>query len=84
MMGNVDIIGFGMDFCEMDLWWLMCCKKRKGRPRSKVNWYELNPSEEKRVLAEVYGINVISDTGVYKHFYNKIADDNQSVSKKYC
>ena len=74
LMGNIDIVGFGMDFSEVDIWWLICSKKRNGNPGSRVTWYELNPSEEKRTMAEAYGISVISDKGLYKHFYNKIAD----------
>ena len=79
LMGNIDVIGFGLDFCEMDIWWLLCSKKRNGNSNPKINWYELNPSEEKRVMAEVYGINVIRDIDNYKTFYKRIADNNQLV-----
>ena len=77
LMGDVDIIGFGMDFCETDIWWLICSKKRNDESGSRINWYELSPSVEKRAMAEVYGINVISDTDIYKQFYTRIANNNQ-------
>ena len=77
LMGNLDIIGFGMDFCETDIWWLIANKKRNGESRSRINWYELNPSEEKKAMAEVYRINVISDADIYKCFYTGIVDKNR-------
>lgn len=57
MMGNVHILGLGMDFTENDLWWLVCCKKRHF-PNSRIYFYEPaeNISPEKRMMMECYGI----------------------------
>ena len=33
VLGNVNILGLGMDFSELDLWWLLNRKKRESAAR---------------------------------------------------
>lgn len=71
---NVHILGFGLDFSEADIWWLICCKKRNFHD-TKIYYYE--PKEKitkaKMALLKSYGIEVVVDIpfdGEYKHFYS--------------
>lgn len=64
-----------MSMCEMDLWWLMNCKKRNGR--GQITFIEPYISEEKRLLAEAYGVKVISPkvgAGGFPEYYSHILE----------
>ncbi len=62
MLGNVYIVGLGLDPAEADLWWLINCKKRHKNDLcgGEIHWFEPNlDSKEffaKKALAEAYGI----------------------------
>ena len=77
MLCDVHIIGFSMDLAEVDLWWLLCCKKRHF-PDSKVYFYEPDGKyifqSEKELLMKAYGVKIITEeefTGDYREFYLK-------------
>lgn len=73
LFGDVYIVGLGLDFSEMDLWWLINCKKRNGI--GKVYFYEPNLSMEKKVLIEAYGVENISlevEDDNYKGYYKQV------------
>lgn len=59
LAGDVYMLGFGMDLCEIDLWWLACCKKRHF-PESRIYFFEPaeNISPQKRLLMQTYGIEI--------------------------
>ena len=57
MLGNVYIIGLGMDLSELDLWWLVNCKKRH-YPDTKVTLFKPDISPEQKLLADAYDIVV--------------------------
>lgn len=44
ILGDVYILGFGMGFSEMDLWWLLNRKAREKTPNGKVYFYEAEPA----------------------------------------
>ena len=70
MVGEVHIVGLGMALSEMDLWWLVNCKKRHF-PDTKVYLYKPDIRLEERLLAEVYGV-VVETNGPsddYKKYY---------------
>lgn len=71
LMGEVYIVGLGMALSEMDLWWLVNCKKRHF-PDSKVILYKPDIKPEEKMLAEAYGVIVNSNgfTGDYKDYYS--------------
>lgn len=67
MLGDVYIVGLGLDFSEMDLWWLINCKQRnqKKLDAGNIYWLEPNLNQDKnygkKTLADLYGINVITE-----------------------
>lgn len=71
LMGEVHIVGLGMALSEMDLWWLVNCKKRHF-PDSNVILYKPDIKPEEKLLAEAYGVTVNTDgnTGNYKAYYS--------------
>ncbi len=83
ILGDVYSLGFGFDTSEMDLWWLLCRKKRERAPHGDL-WFfepERKSMETKRALLEAYHAKCIS-LGVkepgeeeYKHFYEMAVKD---------
>ena len=71
MLGDVYIVGLGMALSELDLWWLVNCKKRHF-PSRKVILYKPDIKPEEKLLAEAYGVTVNADgfTGDYKAYYS--------------
>lgn len=79
MYGDVYIFGFGLDFSELDLWWLINCKKRN-HFGGDIYYIEPNLDEEKnvgkRMLLETYGVKIITEpVKDYKEYYEKMADE---------
>lgn len=61
IMGNVYILGFGFDFSELDLWWLINRKKReRTEPHGKVIFYEPESTNyaSKYALLSAYGVEI--------------------------
>ncbi len=58
LMGDVHILGFGMDPAEFELWWLACCKQRNF-PDSKIYYYTRGIAPEKKLLMCAYGIEIV-------------------------
>lgn len=54
LFGNVFIVGQGMDQSEMDLWWLMDCKRLYGKGTVVLYKPEMHP--EQVMLAEACGV----------------------------
>ena len=69
MLGDIHIIGLGMSLSEMDLWWLINCKKRNF-PDRKVILYKPDIKPEEKLLAEAYGMIVETNgfTGDYQTY----------------
>jgi hypothetical protein len=82
LIGNVYIVGFGMNPSEMDLWWLINCKKRHFKDSSKAFFYEPNLYTKKqypvKVLAEIFDMR-IKDYQIkgkeYRQFYERLVTD---------
>lgn len=82
LFGDVTILGLGMSMCEMDLWWLMNCKKRNGR--GKITYIEPNVSNDKKLLAKAYGVEVITPEvgeGGYPEYYARILESLKDGGK---
>jgi hypothetical protein len=60
MLGDVYILGLGMDLSELDLWWLVNCKKRHFSD-TQVVLYKPDLKTEERLLAEAYGVKIVTD-----------------------
>lgn len=70
ILGDVYILGFGMDFSELDLWWLINRKKREHTSDTHVYYYDfatrdLNEKHEllKLMGAEVYTFGIEFPSG---------------------
>ena len=72
LFGDIFIVGQGMDQSELDLWWLMDCKKRNGK--GEVFLYKPDMPDAQRMLAEVCGVNVrtCSKPTDYVEYYKKV------------
>lgn len=82
LIGNVYIIGLGLDPAELDLWWLLNCKQYRFPNAGKVYWYEPNLEKDekaqvKKILAETYGVNVITRriNSNYQKYYKETAEE---------
>lgn len=75
LLGDVYIVGFGMSLSELDLWWLVNCKKRHF-PNTQVILYKPDIHPEEKLLAEAYGIKVESwgDTSDYMAYYHCLCE----------
>lgn len=63
ILGDIYILGFGMDFSEFDLWWLLNRKKREKADHGKVWFYTpISKTEEEREryeLLKLLDVNVV-------------------------
>lgn len=83
LLGNVYIIGLGMDLSEMDLWWLVNCKKRNF-PGGKTVLFKHDINTEERLLAETYGVEVVTEGFInndYKNYYKWVVNEIKERGK---
>jgi hypothetical protein len=80
MLGDVHIVGLGMALSELDLWWLINCKKRHF-PDRQVILYKPDIKPEEKLLAEAYSVTVNTDgfTGDYKAYYNWLCTELERI-----
>ena len=76
MLGDIRIVGLSMALSELDLWWLINCKKRHF-PNTKVTLYKTDIKPAEKLLAEAYGVTVCTDgfTGDYKAYYRWLCEE---------
>ena len=64
LFGDVYILGFGCDFSEMDIWWLINCKKNQNMHKNnkcgQIYFYEPMKREDevKHALLRCYGVKI--------------------------
>lgn len=89
ILGDVYILGFSMDFSELDLWWLIDKKKREKRSDAHVYFYDFATQgfNEKHELLKLMGVKVCTlgmerppdDVGncneIYEEFYKEAISD---------
>ena len=95
ILGDVYMLGFGMEFSEIDLWWLLNRKKRENADHGKVYFYTPGGEKfsEKEELLKLLEVNVVhcdcktpegtddEKNALYDLFYQKaIADILQKVN----
>lgn len=76
LLGDVHIVGFGLDLSELDLWWLINCKMRNFS-HTTITWYKSSITPGQQLLAEACGIKVVSDTAPgkdYPTYYRRLAE----------
>ena len=78
LFGNVYIVGQGMDQSEMDLWWLMDCKKLYGKGTAVL--YKPDMPQEQVMLAEACGVTTeicempVSFVEYYENIFEKLKE----------
>ena len=85
LFGDVYVLGFGYDYCEQDLWWLLCRKANETRIKvGKTFFYEPNEGSKNRAkksLLNVFGVVTDNlDLGYsgeinYKDYYRDAIND---------
>ena len=84
MLGNVYIVGLGLDPSEADLWWLINCKKRHKNDLcgGEIHWFEPNLESKnsfaKKALAEAYDIKCHTRAigkREYKTYYRNLGSE---------
>lgn len=72
---DVHIIGFGMDYSETDLWWLLNKRARFAAEKlvkNEIYFYSHCLDDEKKGLLESFGVNIVHAdicSGDYKNMY---------------
>jgi len=85
LIGDVYVSGFGMNLSEMDVWWLINCKKRYFKDYGGIFYYEPEidyPDKfNTKVLAKSYRVNIqkMNFDGDYKRFYYDTAEDLRGI-----
>lgn len=80
LFGDVYIVGQGLDFSEMVLWWLICYKKQVGI--GSITWFEPKMTFAKKELAIACNVCVETlktertpeDGGFYVDYYEKVIE----------
>lgn len=88
ILGDVHILGFGFNFSEMDLWWLLSRKKREKASHGNIIFYSpIHGNELLLAMLEAYGVKIenlgfYSNPADYKAFYQSAVNHiSNSVSK---
>ena len=78
MLGNVHIVGQGLDLSELDLWWLINCKRRHF-PDTKVVFHRPDMRPEQKLLADAYHMELDTEglqnqdyAAYYRQLINKL------------
>jgi hypothetical protein len=91
VIGDVYILGFGFNFAEYDLWWLLNRKKRERARHGKVYFYEAYDDNEipaKIALLKAYDVETCNlgikkcETGEFANFYQLALDDIKNKMEK--
>lgn len=84
IMGDVYVMGFGYNYSDFDLWWLLNRKKRENASHGKLCFYtHMQNNEAKAELMRTYDADVKSlgyftRPSDYKGFYNDVIEDIRS------
>ncbi len=61
ILGDIYILGFGFDYSEIDLWWLLERKNNEKAKHGKIYYYEpVSENNEKVKLLKLFGAEVIN------------------------
>ena len=86
LLGDVYMLGFGMDLSEQDLWWLQACKQ-KNFPELKTFYYSDFMSIEPNIqrLLRAYGVEILTNVRRknkdYKQYYKEAIEDLETRLK---
>lgn len=78
MLGDVHIVGQGLDLSELDLWWLINCKRRHF-PDTRVVFHRPDMRPEQKLLADAYHMELDTEglqgqdyAAYYRELINKL------------
>lgn len=77
LLNDIYIIGCSLDLCEYDLYYLLCCKKRRKNGTSVTFFVkqgeEIKP--ERKIMFDAYNVKIKEiDAADYKDFYRQAAE----------
>lgn len=83
ILGNLYVLGFGFNFSEFDLWWLLNRRKREKASTGRIIFYEMDESKNavKHELLDIMGVEVRSlgfkknGENSYASFYEAAIED---------
>ena len=84
LINDVHMFGFQLDLAEIDLWWLICCKKRNF-PDTKIVFYasDMDFDCDRRLMLEAYGVTICDDIPLdktnYRAYYDAVIDKIQNA-----
>ena len=76
LLNNVVVIGCGLDLCEYDLYFLLCCKKRHFNHTTTTLFVPASEvlDTEKEMILRTYGVKIERIEGKqYINFYKSAA-----------
>lgn len=79
IIGDVYMLGLGLDFSEMDLWWLINRRKRETATKGNIVYYspiEKDGFDAKRELLRCYGVEVV-DFGIKINMVDETMNDEE-------
>lgn len=94
ILGDVYVLGFGYDFSEFDLWWLLDRKEQEKANKGKVYYFTPEPYDldEKLELLKIFNTVEIKHCGIkmpatkegcsnefFEHFYDKAISQIESM-----
>lgn len=91
ILGDVYCLGFGFDTAEMDLWWLLCRKKRERADHGELYFIEPDRKsvDTKHALLRAYDAQCVTlgmadlDNDGYKAFYERaVAEIGRRVTEE--
>ena len=78
ILGDLYILGFGFDFAEFDLWWLVNRKLREKADCGEIYFYEPETKDN------YYKLLAMSDMGIHiESLDTKIGEDEKDKNSKY-
>lgn len=76
ILGDIYILGFGFDYSEIDLWWLLSKRKQiAGLDSGEIVFYEPDDGTSKYDVLKTYGVTVSSLGRSASTSYTKFYDD---------
>ena len=93
IVGNLYIVGFSMNFSELDLWWILNRRKREKGPCGEVHFFATKDNSDELVLSlenfgvivhkydDVFGKNINNgdSTAYYDKLYSRIFEDLKRI-----
>lgn len=82
LMSNLYIVGFGMDFSEFDIWWMLNRRKRENQRKGEITYFKTIYDDSRIINAlcrldvniQEFNIKAYDRTTYYIEFYKRVTD----------